>query len=156
MTKFNQYLKLSYNNWTFPSEATMKMDFSEYKKKEESKWRGRAEMLKARWPLFEDYKHYKNSLKNSKVVVLTDSLLHKTQHATDTGNMDDLRDMVSGYVRPRDLDRIINGFEQGNKIPYPVILKSGQRYFIMSGNTRQNAARILGIKVKVLVVDVGE
>jgi len=30
---------------------------------------------------------------------------------------------VSGYVRPRDVDRIVQGIESGAKLPYPIILK---------------------------------
>jgi len=132
----------------------MKMDWSEFKKKEDRKWKARARMLSARWPLFNDYSHFKKSLKSAKVVILTNSLLNRVEHATDCHDLDDLESMVSGYIRPRDLDRIVKGFEQDDKIPYPIILKSSSRYFIMAGNTRQNAARILGIPVKVLVVDV--
>lgn len=154
--KFQKYLKSAFKNWAFPDEKTMKMDFLEYSKKEESKWRNRAMMLKARWPLFEDYNHFKSSLKGAKIVTLTSSLLNRVEHATDLHDLDDLRDMVQSYGRPRDIDRIVKGFEQDDKIPYPIILKSGPKYFIMAGNTRQNAARIMGIPVKVMVVDVGE
>ena len=153
--RLEKFIK-SYDNWCFPDEKTMKMDFSEYKKKEEKKWKLRAQMLKARWPLFDDYKHFKNSLKNAKIVNLTSDLFNKIEHVTNINNIDDLRSMVSEYIYPRDIDRIIKGFEENKKIPYPIILKSKHKYFIMAGNTRQNTASIMNIKVKVMIVDVGK
>lgn len=82
--------------------------------------------------------------------------MDKVEHSTDIYNIDDLRNLVSSYKRPRNIDRIISGFKNNDKIPYPIILKSNNRYFIMAGNTRQNTARILGITPKVLVVDVNK
>lgn len=157
--RFSSYLKkekLKYNNWIFPSTEVIKSDWSEYKKKEEWKWKNRAKMLNARWPLFKNINDYKNSLKNAKVIKATDSFMDKVEHATSIDDIDELTDMVHSYKRPRDINRIINGFNNNDKIPYPVILKSNNRYFIMSGNTRQNTARILGITPKILVVNVNK
>ncbi len=155
--KFKQYLneiKINYNNWVFPNKENIKSDWSEYKKKENKKWKNRAKMLNARWPLFKDIKDFENSLKNAKIVNATDSFMNKVEHATNINDMDELKDMVHSYIRPRNIDRIVNGFYNNDKIPYPIILKSHNRYFIMAGNTRQNAARILGITPKILLVNV--
>ena len=156
--KFKNYLNesINYNNWVFPNNETIKSDWSEYKKKEEKKWKNRAKILNARWPLFKNISDFKNSLKKGKIVNGTDSFMNKVEHATSLTDMNDLKSMVHSYIRPRNIDRIINGFYNNDKIPYPIILKSNNRYFIMAGNTRQNSARILGIIPKILIVDVSK
>lgn len=63
------------------------------------------------------------------------------------------KDMVSQYVIPRDIDRIIEGFESNDKLPMPIILKSKLGMFIMAGNTRQNVARIMGITPKAILIN---
>lgn len=144
----------TFNNWVFPSQKTLEADFSEYKKKEERKWKGRAESMGMRFPLFDDFQTFVDSLKAAKVVDVTDNFANKVQYLTNTRSLDELRDMVSGYVRPRDVGRIVNGLQNNDPIPYPIILLGGQGMFIMAGNTRINAARILGITPKALLVDV--
>ena len=65
------YLTEAYTNWSFPDEKTMKADFSEYKKKEKTKWKSRSQILGTRWPLFRDFNHFRESLRNADVVRLT-------------------------------------------------------------------------------------
>lgn len=153
---FEQIDVTNYNNWTFPNEETMRADFSEYKKKEERKWKSRASHLGMRYPIFEDYDSYVDALRHGEVVNVTDSFANKIQHLSHTTNISELKDLVNTYVRPRDVDRIVNGFQNNDKIPYPVILKGNKGLFKMSGNTRTNVARILGITPKSLIVDVRE
>jgi len=154
--KFRQYLiyESVYNKWVRYTPESIKLDWYEYKKKEDIKWKQRAVFLKSRWPLFNSLDHFKKELDNAKIVKFNDFLLDKVNNATDLTNMDDLRNLVSSYIKPRDIDRIINGFVKGEKIPLPIILKSKGKYFIMAGNTRQNVARIMGFVPKALVINV--
>ena len=150
--RFRNYIK--YNNWIRFSNDSLNSDWAEFKKKEEKKWKSRAKMLNARWPLFNSIKHFKESLENAKIVKGTDSFFNKVEHATSIYNLKELESIVHSYHRPRDINRIVKGYENNDKIPMPIVLKSGNRYFIMAGNTRQNSARILGITPEVLVIDV--
>jgi hypothetical protein len=134
----------------------MNEDFIEYKKKEDSKWKSRAQSMGFRFPIFSTLEEFKQDLKDSPVVVLTPSLRNKVQNLTSVNNFDDLRSMVSSYKRPRDLDRIVNGMKNGHKIPMPIILRGRRGMFIMAGNTRQNSAYILDEQIKVLMVDVND
>jgi len=142
--------------WKFPTESDMKSDFNEYKVKESYKWERRAKQNGFRFPIFKDFEDYKKSLKSGKVISLTSSLFNKLPNSTNYSNMDDLRSLVQSYHRPRDINRIIKGFDNNEKIPYPVILKGSKGYYRLSGNTRTNVAMIKKIPVMVLIVDVSE
>lgn len=145
---------VSYDNWTMPSEKTMKSDFEEYKFKEYTKWESRASRMGMRFPIFKDYNEYKNSIQNGEVVEVDDNLWSEIQNLSMNHSIEDIEDMVSGYTMPRDVKRIKTGFENGDAIPYPVILKGENGLFIMSGNTRLNVARVTGITPKALIVSV--
>lgn len=154
--KFKDYSDKVYTNWVFPDNKTIDNDFEEYKKKELSKWKRRAKDLNARFPLFKDKEHYIQSLKNSPITLLSPSLDNKIQNRSQTSSIEELKKLVLSYKRPRDVDRIFQGFLQHDKIPYPVILKSNNKYFIMSGNTRLDVAFIYGIIPKVIIIDVSK
>lgn len=146
-----------YDNWTMHDDATMKSDFSEYKAKEERKWLKRADRMGFKYPLFDTYEDYVDAIQNGTVTVLDDKLWHSIRNLSSTvSSIDELEDMVSTYSVPRDVQRIKNGFENGDAIPYPVILKGNKGLHIMSGNTRLTTAKILGITPKALIVDISE
>jgi hypothetical protein len=41
-------------------------------------------------------------------------------------SIEELKDLVSGYVKPRNVDRIVKGIEEGDEIPYPIIIKGNK------------------------------
>ena len=141
-------------NWTFPSDEVMKDDFSEYKKKEESKWKSRARSMGFRFPIFDTFDDFKQALKSASVVDLTRAMDDKIQNRSQTGSIEGLKALVGTYRRPRDVDRIVSGLMAGDRLPMPIILKGTHGMWIMAGNTRSDVGFILGKKVKVLVVDV--
>ncbi len=71
-----------------------------------------------------------------------------------TSSIESLKSLVSGYFMPRDVDRIVQGYESNAAMLYPIILKGSNGEWIMAGNTRLDTAFILGIDPKVLYVDV--
>jgi hypothetical protein len=152
--RLNRYINEAYSNWTFPDGATMKSDFSEYKKKEKKKWFSRSKMLGMRWPLFKDFNHFKDSLRKAEVVKLTPSLDSKITNRSHSHSIEDLKQLVNGYVRPRDVDRIVDGFQNNARIPYPIVLRTERGMWIMAGNTRLDASFIMDITPTVLIVDV--
>jgi hypothetical protein len=155
--KLNKFLNEDiYNSWSFPSESTMKEDFREYEKKENTKWLRRVDIIGARFPIFENYKHFKNSLKGARVVTITDSLDRKINNRSRTSSIEELEDLVSNYKRPRDVKRIERGIENNEKIPYPIILKGSRDMWIMAGNTRLDVAFIKGVIPKALMVDISK
>lgn len=140
--------------WVFPDRKTMQSDFAEYKKKEDYKWRGRAQSIGARWPLFQDFNHFQQELKQAKAVTLTPAMDNKINNRSHSSSIESLKSLVSTYVRSRDVDRIVQGITTGSRMPMPIVLKGSRGMWIMAGNTRLDTAFILGNKPKVLMVDV--
>lgn len=142
--------------WVFPDKKTIQADFTEYKKKEDYKWKGRANTIGARFPLFNDISQFEEALRNAEVVNLTPATDQKIKNRSHTGSIESLKSLVGTYKRPRDVDRIVQGLTSGAKIPMPIVLKGSKGMWIMAGNTRLDTAFILGNKPKVLMVDVSE
>jgi len=133
---------------------TMQADFTEYKKKEDRKWKGRSQTIGSRFPIFNDFAHFQQSLKNAQVRTLDDATDSKIYNRSHTSSVEDLKDMVGSYYQPRDVDRIIRGFEEGVPMPYPIVIEGDSGAWILAGNTRLDTAGILGLPKKVLWVDV--
>jgi hypothetical protein len=144
----------SFNNWTRFTDASLEADFQEYKQKEQRKWKQRAELIQARWPLFQDIQEFRQALSSAPVVDV-DSL-RSVQNITKNRSIADIKDMVSSYAWPRDVARIQQGYQENHKMPLPIIIKGQQGMWIMAGNTRQSVARVLGITPRALLVDVSD
>lgn len=157
MSKFYNYInENTYNNWTFPDDKTLKSDFEEYKKKENNKWKSRSQSMGFKFPIFSNFEEFKFKLKNADIIKITDKWVNKITHLTNIDDLEELKSMVKSYKRPRDIESIISGFENNDKIPYPIILKGNNGYHIMAGNTRINIARIMNITPEALLVDVSK
>lgn len=144
--------EITYNNWIRYTPSSLNLDFNEYKKKELTKWKGRAKVIVSRFPIFNDTNHFKKELDKAKIVNI--DLLSDVNNLTQNTSIEDIKDMVSNYKLPRDVDKIIDGFQKNSKIPLPIILQGFNGYWIFSGNTRQAVARVLGITPKALLVKV--
>jgi len=142
--------------WVFPDDKTLKADFSEYKKKEDYKWKHRVDSIGGRFPLFNDFNHFKQSLKDAKVVNLRAATDNQIQNRSHSSSIESLKSLVGCYHRPRDVDRIVQGIESGVSMPMPIVLKGSRGMWIMAGNTRLDTAFILGSAPKVLMVDVSD
>ena len=151
--RLQHYLKeAAYNNWVRYTPESVKWDFEEYKKKETYKWKDRMDQIMGRWPIFDSQSHLKKELDKAKVVNL--KTIKGVTSWTNISDDDGIKNMIGTYKRPRDVDRIVQGFESGVKMPMPILLKSGNKYWPLAGNTRQNTAGTMGILVKVLVINV--
>lgn len=142
----------SYNNWVNYTPDSLQADYSEYKHKETTKWQRRAEQIGARWPLFDSLEHFQQALDQSPVVEI--DKLHDVQNLTRNASISGIKDMVSSYAMPRDVDRIVQGLQENKPLPLPIILKGSKGMWIMAGNTRQATSRVLGIIPRALLVDV--
>lgn len=154
--RLREIAKQQFDNWVFPPNQVIESDFAEYQKKEYKKWESRAKTMGFRFPIFEDINHFKQTLEQGKVVEVTDQFAQQVDHLVLVQTLDQLRNMVSGYVRPRDVDSIVSGIKNNDPIPLPIILKGTKGMHIMAGNTRLNVAHLLGVPAKALVVDVSE
>lgn len=151
--RLTQYIT---EKWVFPDDKTLKADFSEYKKKEDYKWKRRAEQIGCRFPIFTDFADFKNTLKAAKVINLTPQIDNQINNRSQCSSIESLKSLVGSYVRPRDVDRIVQGIMSDAKLPMPIVLKGNNGMWIMAGNTRLNTAFLLGNKPKVLMVDVSK
>ena len=142
-----------YRNWIRYTPQSLSLDFSEYKKKESSKWASRAAQLGARFPLFDTEQDFQSALDQAEVVRI-DELPYDVQNMTHNTSLDSIKHMVGTYQKPRDVDRIVQGYENNQALPLPIILKGHKGAWIMAGNTRQSTARVLGISPQALLVDV--
>jgi hypothetical protein len=52
----------------------------------------------------------------------------------------------------RDFDRIIQGFQRGNKMPAPIVLTQNNQPYLVAGNTRLMVARALKIQPKIFLI----
>lgn len=151
--RLTQYIT---EKWVFPDNKTLKADFSEYKKKEDYKWKGRAEQIGSRFPIFSDFNDFKTRLKRARVINLTPQIDNQITNRSHTSSIESLKSLVSTYKRPRDVQKIEQGIINNDKIPMPIVLKGNRGMWIMAGNTRLDTAFLLGNKPKVLMVDVSD
>jgi hypothetical protein len=144
--------------WRLADTATLKEDFLEYSKKENTKWKERAKLIGMRFPVFNDFEDFKIAYRNGIIVTVKKNqpFPFRINNLSHTDSIEELKDLVSSYKRPRDVDRIVNGMKKGDKIPIPIVLKGKKGYWIMAGNTRINVARILGKEIKFMLLDVSK
>jgi len=154
--RLKQYLVEAKEYWKYPSEKDLKSDYEEYEKKLYSKWQSRANQIGAKFPIFLDYMDFKNQILGTMPIVLKPSLERRLPNTSYCETIECIEDMVNDYKRPRDVQRILKGFQIGEKIPYPIILKGNRGYYRLTGNTRMNVARILNIPIKILIIDVSD
>lgn len=107
-----------------------------------------------RFPIFNTLQDFANALKSARIIELTPQLDKRIMNRSHTSSIDDLKKLVGGYNKPRDVDRIVHGYKTNAPMPYPIVLKGSNGEFIMAGNTRLDTAFIMGITPKVLLVDV--
>lgn len=109
-----------------------------------------------RFPIFDTYEDFVSALKSARVITLTKEHDRRVMNRSHTSSIDGLKSLVSGYNMPRDVDRIVQGYNTNAAMPYPIILKGSKGEWIMAGNTRLDTAFIMGVVPKVLYVDVSD
>ena len=142
-------------NWVRYTPQSLAQDYKEYLLKQNSKWRGRAQIIGARWPLFSSLAQFRQALDQAPVVSI-DDLPHAVDNLTHNTSISDIKQMVSSYSMPRDINRIVDGIKSGATMPLPIILQGQQGMWIMAGNTRQAVCRVLGVEPQALLVDVSQ
>lgn len=93
--------------------------------------------------LFLDY------IKGAKVKVVK---LSKSMDGYWYDSTDELKSRIAHMGK--NVDSLVTAFESGGSLPYPLFSKSGGKIDLLGGRTRSAVARILGIPVKGLIIDV--
>lgn len=140
-----------YDNWIRYTETSLKDDFEEYKKKEDKKWKDRAKIIGAKFPIFDTISDFKKALDDAKIIDLHNLNIH---NLSDNDSIEDIEQMVSGYQKPRDVQKIKKGIENNDIISYPIIIQGSKGMWILAGNTRQAVSKVLQVKQKGLLVNV--
>lgn len=135
-----------YNNWRFPTVEEIKQ---EYKWEYLNNWK--------QTNYFKTFSEFNKAILNSTIITVNSRNIYSIYNATpDIENIEELKELVSGYRFPRDVDRIVGGFKNNDPIPMPIIIKKDNNLTLLSGNTRLTTAHMLGIPIKAVIVDVSK
>lgn len=138
-------------HWIMPSEDDLRLEYRYEYNLPQRNWKGRCKTIGANFPLFADEEDFIAKVKASPIVDLTQTM--HVHNLTSLRSVEDVRDLVSGYAFPRDVDRIVTGLKKGVALPAPIIVKGKLGMWILSGNTRQNLASIANIPRQAIMVD---
>jgi len=107
--------------------------------------------------LFKDQAHMIQVLKNAPVKLLSKDILHNLENS-DVGdvlaakNPRALADKLAKKYN-RDITSVYDGLQNG-KVPAPIVLKRGDHYYLLAGNTRLMASAVLGKNLPVKLINV--
>jgi hypothetical protein len=94
-----------------------------------------------------------DAFNKGKLVTLTDDIWDNLDNYTEVNSMDDIESILTGENQ-RDYKRIVMGFENNESIPAPIVMKQGDYYYLVGGNTRLMLSKVLGIRPKIYVLEV--
>lgn len=137
-----------YSGWRKPSLSELKQEYD---------WEYINQFEKHNIKYFNDFEDFVEAVENGKILPVTEDMWYNIENSSHLDSIEELENMVSSYKFPRDVQRIVNGFLDNDSIPVPIIVNNqyGEQ-IILGGNTRMNAAFILGVPVKALFIDVVE
>jgi len=139
--------------WIVPSATDIKDEWDVEYALPRRNWKGRAEIIGATFPIFDDVEDMISKVRDGHVMNMSSNMWDTTHNLSKNHDIDEVKSMVATYSRPRDVDRIVKGFEDGADMPMAIIIRGTEGSWILSGNTRLNVARLMGIPQKVIVVD---
>ena len=135
----------NYNNWTELTDEQIKQEYE---------WEYLNKVVPIFGDVFEDLEEFKQAVIDAPVHTLTPELDSRVTNRSNTQSIEDLKDLVSAYQFPRDVDRIVKGYQENATIPYPLVIRHKRGLHLMAGNTRIDTAQIMGITPKVKVIDI--
>lgn len=100
-----------------------------------------------------NYQELLERFKKAKTIILTDIIWNELEN-TDSNNlrMGDLEKAKSlAKEYDRDINSIIEKINQNKGIEMPIIFNNNGKYYLIAGNTRLMAFRVLGMYPKVLI-----
>ena len=133
----------------------MKEDFADFKRKEE-KWENRARIILLQTPLFTDFDDFRVKVLNGEIREIDRAFAGKIHGMAAVSSVAALKSLVKTYSKPRDVDHIVNGIKNEEKLPMPIIVKGKDGMWVLSGNTRCNASFALGFKPKLIIIDLSK
>jgi len=134
-----------FTNWVYPTDEQIGQEYE---------WEYISHQKKSGFNPWPTLKDFKKAVEKGTVETLTKEKDRKIGNRSRCTSISELKELTSGYQFPRDVDRIIKGYKNGHPMPYPIILEQNGKRWVMSGNTRLDAAFIMGITPKVLVLKI--
>lgn len=137
--------------WVMPSKEDLILEYKYEYALPQRNWDARCKVIGAPYPLFKDQEDFVSWVLGSPIVTLPKNA--RVHNMTELNTIGEIEDLVSGYAFPRDVKRIITGLKSGVLMPAPIIIKGTKGMWILSGNTRQNVAKVLNIPRKFILVN---
>jgi hypothetical protein len=137
--------------WVKPDSQNLELEYKYEYLLPSRNWDRRCQSIGAQYPLFADQADFNRKILSAPVTTITPEM--RVTNMTHIRTVDGVKDLVNSYQFPRDVDRIIQGFENGAKMPLPIIIKGTKGMWILSGNTRSNLAMIHKVPLKAIVYD---
>lgn len=145
---FNIPKKVNFTKWVKPDTKNLKQEYNvEYKHHIQPSYGDI-------WPT---YKDFEKAVKTGKIVNPNTLDVDGT---TDIKSMEGILSLIKSYRsypefrNEKTLQQMLDAFRDNKKMNMSIIIKQGNTYDIMAGNTRLNVANILKIKPKAIVVEV--
>lgn len=144
---------MTYNKWIKPSLQDIKKEYKiEYTIKPLS-----------RTGIFPTEQSFIDAVEEAEVVTVDSGLDRKIDYRSGTRTREELIDLVSTYGswpefrNEKTIDNLYNRFKQNEPLDMPMVLRYPDgRMRVFAGNTRMDVAFQLGVKPKVLMIDVPE
>lgn len=144
-------ISLSSGGWIVPSDEDLILEYKYEYNLPQRNWPMRCKTIDAKYPLFENEQDFITKVRAGRIVDLRK--FDPVHNMTNCRSIQEIKDMVSRYAFPRDVDRIVQGYKDGVMMPMPIIIQGAKSSWILSGNTRQNVALVMKIPVKAIIVD---
>lgn len=144
-------ISLSTTSWFVPKPADLKLEYAYEYMLPSRNWKARCSTIGAKYPLFDSEEDFIAKVNAGKIISVTKK--SKIHNMTTLSTLDDLQDLVNSYRFPRDIAKIVKGYNAGKPMPMPIIIKGSKGSWILCGNTRSNVAFIMDIPLKAIEVD---
>lgn len=138
---------INYTSWVEYDKKNIEI---EYKFEWLNKWPSRYKELRNLFPTLESFW---NAVNFSKIENISEEQFSRIQNTTHFKTLEDLNDFVQNYKWPRPVYEIADRFKQNLPMPYAIVCRWKGNLIILSGNTRSNVCIILGVPLKVKILD---
>lgn len=136
-------------HWTVPNLMSLRDEYDYEYMLASRGWKSRCRAIGAVYPVFDSFEDFVAKVKQGRIGPMKLSV----ENTTHLETIDEIKELVSEYQWPRDVNRIVQGFKEGVKMPMPIVIRGRKGSWILSGNTRSNVAEVLGLEVFAIYID---
>ena len=144
-------ISLSATTWIVPKPADLKLEYAYEYILPSRNWAARCKTIGAKYPLFDSEEDFIAKVNAGNIISVTPK--SKIHNMTTIDSIEGIESLVSGYRFPRDVGKIVKGYNSGKPMPMPIVIKGSKGSWILAGNTRSNVAFVMGVPLRVIEVD---